>query len=799
MRRILTLLLALFISAAAFAQAEKSIIIEQNSFRPEQKDALTGVNIDPIGLDYSKRPCARLKVKINRMTKEEIDGIEVKVVTNNAVMKCKTAEYDNGLIIELTAKPQTRFYFHHDEFGDSNEVCLDLEADKVYRLDAHLNQSFSIVVNSNVVGADVYLDNIFKGQTSEAQSLTIQEVMIGDHDLRLEWGKSRYEQKITVNKGNISFRQNIDTKASEPQFVVFVVEPGSAVVTIDNQHYTLQDGAMQLVLDSGTYNYTVSAAGYHSQSGTFSVSGSKVTRNITLTKDAATVNLTAPEGGEIWVNGVKKGEGSWSGTLVAGTYIFETRKAGHKSSTLSKQITSEQAQQSYTLPAPTPIYGTLIVSGTPIMADVAVDGKTVGQIPIKLSNLLVGEHTVTISKVGYATHTQRVNIAEEKSCEVKAALIKGKVYKIGDYYNDGKKEGVVFETWDSGRCGKIVSMDVGTKLGWSVSGEDDKLIGALYNTDGACNMEKVKAIEGWQSKYPAFKWCADHGEGWYLPARDELKQLLQYDSTLKAVNATLKAQEGKELFTGSLYASSTETGYSESKGSEYFVWTVGAREDSYWLKWASWGYGVRAVSTFGDTPKGRELPPKKTITSAPYQVGNYYNDGVKEGVVFEVTKDGKHGKIISMFRLITSWYEPYFQVKKSYGKIGASNETDGSKNMDKYQQIRKKDSSAADDFQSFLQCSNLGEGWYVPAIEELKAFTYNIRVRDIIHATLQSLGADPMYDLSVGTFKGVFYSSTENDKTTVWSVKMEKTKSTVVVHQKGGDKVYGYVRPIAKF
>ena len=118
MKRLLTILVAVFISITAFAQAEKSIVIDHKTFRPVQTDALTGVNIDPIGLDYSKRPCARLKVKVNRMTKAEIDGIEVKVITNNAVMKCKTAEYDNGLIIELTAKPQTRFYFHHDEFGD---------------------------------------------------------------------------------------------------------------------------------------------------------------------------------------------------------------------------------------------------------------------------------------------------------------------------------------------------------------------------------------------------------------------------------------------------------------------------------------------------------------------------------------------------------------------------------------------------------------------------------------------------------------------------------------------------------
>ena len=159
MKRFFTILVALFCAITAVAQAEKSIIIDASKFRPVQTDALTGVNIDPIGVDYSKRPCARLKIKINRMTVEEINGIEVKVATNNAVMKCQTAQYDTGLIVEMTAKPDTRFYFHHNEFGDSNEVIFDLEADKEYYLESYLNQTFSIIVNSNVAGAAVYIDD----------------------------------------------------------------------------------------------------------------------------------------------------------------------------------------------------------------------------------------------------------------------------------------------------------------------------------------------------------------------------------------------------------------------------------------------------------------------------------------------------------------------------------------------------------------------------------------------------------------------------------------------------------------
>ena len=99
-----------------------------------------------------------------------------------------------------------------------------------------------------------------------------------------------------------------------------------------------------------------------------------------------------------------------------------------------------------------------------------------------------------------------------------------KTYKVGDYYNDGVREGVVFEVSADGQHGKIVSMKQSAKeLLWSSdSAERERRIGADSKTDGAYNMAKVKAISGWQSKYPAFAWCADLGEGWYLPAKEEL-------------------------------------------------------------------------------------------------------------------------------------------------------------------------------------------------------------------------------------------------------------------------------------
>ena len=616
MKRFFTILVALFCAITAVAQAEKSIIIDASKFRPVQSDALTGYSIDAIPQDHSRRPCARLKVKINRMTVEEIDGIQIKVATNNEVMRCQTAAYDLGLIVEMTAKPNTRFYFHHNEYGDSNEVCLNLEPNKEYYLEAYLNQTFSIIVNSNVVGADVYIDDQYKGQTSDAMSLTVSDVMIGDHTLKLTYGKSECEQTITVNKNSIAFRQNINTQASKPQYVVFAVEPQSAVVTIAGNHYPLTEGSMMLVLESGTYNYTVSAAGYHSQSGTFTVAGSKVEKSVSLKADVATVTLIAPDGAEIWVNGTKRGTSRWSGALTSGTYIFESRKEGHRTASISQKITSDKPQQSYTLPAPTPMLGTIVVGSTPLMADVALDGKVVGRTPIDLERVIVGKHTITLSKSGYNDFAQTITVAEGKSTTVNATLTKQSAaptsttsakgitsapYKVGDYYNDGTKEGVVFEVSADGQHGKIVSMTQSREwLQWSSDeAELKRRIGTDSKTDGAYNMAKVKAVANWQSKYPAFKWCADLGEGWYLPSIEELKKFALDKAVHDAVNCTLESKGGVKLFNrgeGKWYWSSTES--NEQYDGKFCAWYVSMRSGLTFINVKGSDYYVRAVSAF---------------------------------------------------------------------------------------------------------------------------------------------------------------------------------------------------------
>ena len=69
------------------------------------------------------------------------------------------------------------------------------------------------------------------------------------------------------------------------------------------------------------------------------------------------------------------------------------------------------------------------------------------------------------------------------------------MYKIGDYYDDGKKQGVVFDVSADGKHGKIVNFtESDDKLSWYPEGfEKTLLVGAEDRFNGLNNMAKVKS------------------------------------------------------------------------------------------------------------------------------------------------------------------------------------------------------------------------------------------------------------------------------------------------------------------
>ena len=167
--------------------------------------------------------------------------------------------------------------------------------------------------------------------------------------------------------------------------------------------------------------------------------------------------------------------------------------------------------------------------------------------------------------------------------------VTGGPYKVGDYYNDGTKEGIVFVVYDGGYHGKIVSVDESYEQ-WAVSAVHQNATHATSKGGGMGNMNKIKKLLNWKSNYPAFAWCASLGEGWYLPAVDEL--LLIYENK-RIINRMLN-EKGYGEIVDEVYWSSTEDVDNSDN-----AWLVSMFDGSpcYASKYNNRDY-VRAVSAF---------------------------------------------------------------------------------------------------------------------------------------------------------------------------------------------------------
>ena len=147
-----------------------------------------------------------------------------------------------------------------------------------------------------------------------------------------------------------------------------------------------------------------------------------------------------------------------------------------------------------------------------------------------------------------------------------------KRYAVGDYYDFNGVKGVVCKVTEDGLHGMVVSLDE-VMIPWSVFRKPDlRTVGAVDRTDGRVNMQTVAryiAENGlsWDD-FPAFKWCREQGEGWYLPPIDEVLAIgnnfnggtrMHYDRQARnRFNDALKEHGGKRMDRLVYYFSSTE-------------------------------------------------------------------------------------------------------------------------------------------------------------------------------------------------------------------------------------------------
>ncbi|MBR3826448.1 MAG: protein kinase [Alistipes sp.] len=192
--------------------------------------------------------------------------------------------------------------------------------------------------------------------------------------------------------------------------------------------------------------------------------------------------------------------------------------------------------------------------------------------------------------------TELAEVAVISELEPEPVATKAETYNIGDYYSENGKQGVVFEVWDGGRHGKIVSLDEtngvwDSRVTWDATNSYGNGTRTYADTksDGKTNTDKIMARSD-SDYFPAFKWCRAKGSSWYLPAVDELNKIYNNKSVL---NATL--QKYGATLNDSWYWSSTE--YVDYKP-EFCAWYVNMGNGYTYYYRKSYDNSVRAVSAF---------------------------------------------------------------------------------------------------------------------------------------------------------------------------------------------------------
>ena len=191
---------------------------------------------------------------------------------------------------------------------------------------------------------------------------------------------------------------------------------------------------------------------------------------------------------------------------------------------------------------------------------------------VDLRNISDTENSAATEEEKLKARIKELETEVKKNTEEVLSLKSKKTAEIGDIaYSDGSVSeeydrnktpvGIVIEV-TNGTAAKIVSLDE-TEALWST---EKVYTNATIENNGMPNLLIIQRIDGWETEYPAFKWCDDYTDAsgnsqWYLPAKDELNQLYTVKKYVNAAIDKITAGGGiaTKLNNGKPYWSSSQS------------------------------------------------------------------------------------------------------------------------------------------------------------------------------------------------------------------------------------------------
>lgn len=143
------------------------------------------------------------------------------------------------------------------------------------------------------------------------------------------------------------------------------------------------------------------------------VSGETSSLSLEMEKNYNYVSISAPLDAQILLNGKVLGAGQWYGSLECGEYMLQAKKEGYLPSSMKLKVEMGRSM-TVTLPDLKPVEGRLTVECNLDDCMVYVDGRYVGNTPLK-TNVRIGDHCVKVDLPNGASQEKMVTIVEGKT------------------------------------------------------------------------------------------------------------------------------------------------------------------------------------------------------------------------------------------------------------------------------------------------------------------------------------------------------------------------------------------------
>jgi predicted ATP-binding protein involved in virulence len=222
--------------------------------------------------------------------------------------------------------------------------------------------------------------------------------------------------------------------------------PSGAEVYLDNSFA----GITPITLEDVTVGYhkaTVSKEGYHSQTSEIYLSTGKTKElNIELEPITGSIAVSStPSGASVYLDDVdmNKITPCMLSEVAVGQHTIKLTKSGY--SDLIRNVSVSVGRTSH-LHENLSAYGSIDISSDPSGADVYLDGNYTGETtPKNISKVVVGDHTIKLTKFGYDDVTRNVSISVGETLHLHENLAgfgslrifsypsEAKVYLDGDY------------------------------------------------------------------------------------------------------------------------------------------------------------------------------------------------------------------------------------------------------------------------------------------------------------------------------------------------------------------------------